>query len=507
MSKLRQLLRLYSQGESKLNISKLTGLSRNTVKKYIKIFIEKELTIEDISALSDEQLDKLFDLDYVLYESDRYKQLMELLPEYEKRLKKRNVSRESLWKEYILKYPEGYMIAQFKRYIRKWIRHNNPVMHIEHKVGDKMYIDFTGEKLSIINKTTGEIKTVEVFVSILGSSQYTYVEAVESQSKENFIRACENALYYYGGVPKAIVPDNLKSAVTKSDKYEPTLNEAFEDFASHYNTAILPARVYKPKDKALVEGAVKIVYRRIFDEIKENEHYTIEELNNAILDKLEGYNDILLTGRPYSRKQLFDELEKKELHPLSNYRYELKRKQTGTVHIDGHVCLRENKNYYSVPYKFIGSIVRLIYSNRQVDIYHRNILISSHPISYKMFYYSTDNEHLASTHKFVNEWNPERYINWATSIDQNVSIYIKQVLQSKPHPEQAYKTCHGILMFERKYSRERLINACKRAIEYNIYNYGTIKNILENGYDKIEEPSLFGFIPDHPNIRGEEYYQ
>ena len=440
MSKLRQLLRLNSQGESKLSISRLTGLSKNTVKKYLRIASDKGFTIQDIEELSDEQLDISFGMESVLPEPDRYKHLMKLLPVYEKRLKKRNVSRESLWAEYIAQYPDGYRIAQFKRHIRKWIRHNNPVMHIEHKIGDKMFVDFTGEKLSIIDKTTGEIIPVEVFVSILGATQYTYVEAVKNQTKENFIMACENALYYYGGVPRAIVPDNLRSAVTKSDRYEPSLNEAFEDFANHYHTAILPARAYKPKDKALVEGAVKIVYRRIFDEIKDKEYYSIEELNQAIWEKLKAYNNIKLTGKLYCRQQIFEELEKRELQPLADHRYELKRKQAGTVHVNSYVCLREDKNYYSVPYKFIGSKVQIIYSNNQVDIYHRHVLIASHSRSNKQFFYTTDKDHLPSSHKFISEWNPERYIKWAESIDQNVTSYIKQVIERKPHPEQAYKS-------------------------------------------------------------------
>jgi transposase len=259
MSKLRQLIRLYSQGESKLNISELTGIARNTVKKYIKLFDEKRLRIEEIESLSDEQLEMLMGLESSILQPERYQKLISLLPEYAKRLKKRNVNRKTLWKEYITQYPNGYKLAQFKRHVRKWLKYTNPVMHIEHKARDKMFIDFTGEKLHILDPQTGEHIAQKIFLSVLGWSQYTYIEAVESQLKEDLIMACENALRFYGGVHRAIVPDNLKSAVKKIDRYEPTLNEAFEDFASHYNTAILPARVYKPKDKALMEGAVKIV--------------------------------------------------------------------------------------------------------------------------------------------------------------------------------------------------------------------------------------------------------
>jgi len=508
MSKLRQLLRLHSQGESKLNISKLTNLSRNTVKKYIKFYLDKGLTVESIEAINDEKLDKLFGIDAGIEQPDRAKTLMTLLPEYAKRLKKRNVTRESLWKEYIAEFPEGYRIAQFKRHISKWLKFSNPTMHINHKVGDKMFIDFTGEKLNVINKNTGEIIPHEVFVCVLGSSQYTYFEAVESQRVADFIQACENALRFYGGVPKAIVPDNLKSAVIKGDRYEPTLNQAFEDFASHYNTAILPARPYKPKDKSLVEGAVKITYRRVFDKINEKEHYTLKELNNALWAELKPYNDVILTGKPYSRQHLFDEIERQELHPLPERTYELRRKQSSTVSANGHVCLRDDKNYYSVPYKFIGSHVQLFYSNSQIDIYHRYTLIATHIRNRTPYFYTSDNDHMASTHRFVSEWNPERYIGWAEQIDKEyVAAYIKKVLDSKMHPEQAYKSSQGILSFERKYGRERLINACKRGIEFGLYGYSAIKKILANNYDTVIESEQLGVIPEHNNIRGEDYYK
>jgi len=241
MSKLRQILRLYCQGEKKLKISELTGISRNTLKKYLKIFQHLGLTINDIEARSDKELDQLFGDNLVQEPSDKYKTLEALFPAIEKELKRRGMTRQILWERYIARYPDGYKLTQFKYHYQQWIKRSKPVMHIDHVAGDKMYIDFAGEKLHIVNKSTGEITNVEVFISVLGASQLTYVEAVLSQCKEDFISCCEHALVYYGGVPKAIVPDNLKSAVTKSSLYEPTLNQAFENFALHYSTTILPA--------------------------------------------------------------------------------------------------------------------------------------------------------------------------------------------------------------------------------------------------------------------------
>ncbi len=217
-------------------------------------------------------------------------------------------------------------------------------MHIQHKAGDKMYVDYAGKKLNLVDKETGEVKQVEFFVAILGSSQHTYAEATMSQGKQDFITSVENALHFYGGVPAAIVPDNLKSAVTKSNRYEPTLNETFYDFSEHYATTILPARAYKPRDKSLVEGAVKILYTRIYSIIQKNTYFDLKSLNKAIWKALKVHNNTNLSGRSYSRYQLFKEVEQKELSALPLHRYELKQQSFATVMQNGHVCLGQDKH-------------------------------------------------------------------------------------------------------------------------------------------------------------------
>jgi transposase len=256
MSKLRQMLRLYSQGESKLRISDLTGVSRNTLKKYLNIYARLGLTAALIEQQSDQELDHLFGENLLPEPCARYKTLEPYFPKIEKDLKKRGVTRYLLWEKYYAEHPDGYKVSQFKYHYQQWFKRSKPAMHIDHIAGDKMYIDYAGKKLHLVNKDTGEIGDVEVFISVLGASQLTYVEGILSQRNEDLISGCERCLYYYGGVPLAIVPDNLRSAVTKSDRYEPTLNQAFENFASHYSTTILPARVYKPKDKANVKFIV-----------------------------------------------------------------------------------------------------------------------------------------------------------------------------------------------------------------------------------------------------------
>jgi transposase len=380
---------------------------------------------------------------------------------------------------------------------------------MEHKAGDKLYVDFAGDKLEIINEQTGEVKPVEVFVAILGASQLTYVEAVMTQQKEDFIFACENALHYCGGVPQAIVPDNLKSAVSKSSKYEPTLNETFADFAEHYGTAILPARAYRPRDKALVENAVRIIYTRIYVKVKRQQYFTLQDLNLAILTALEEHNNAPLRGRNYSRRQQFNEVEKNVLMPLPELRYELKKHQYATVAKNGHVGLSADKHYYSVPYRFIGKKVKLLYSRSSVEIFYNYERIALHERTKSAYRYTTQKDHMASTHRFVSEWTPERFTSWAAGIHEDVRLYVLKVLDRKQHPEQAYKSCMGILGFAKKVGNDRLIKACQRALGYGAYNYKTIQKILERELDLRDTPDETDQLqmPFHDNIRGENYYQ
>ena len=237
----------------------------------------------------------------------RFKALEDFFPTMEKALKSRENTKEKLWKQYVELHPDGYRLSQFKQYYLQWLKVRNPVMHIEHKAGEKMYVDYAGQKLLIIDPEKEDTAVAEVFVAVLGSSQLTYVEATYSQQKEDFITSCENALHYFGGVPNAIVTDNLKAAVTRSNRYEPTLNEAFKDFVSHYSMAALPATPYKPKYKALVEGAVKLIYRSIYSVVKGKIYSHLDMLNSTIREALEEYNNRPMKGRPYSRRQLFEE--------------------------------------------------------------------------------------------------------------------------------------------------------------------------------------------------------
>lgn len=481
-------------------------MPRTMLKNYIGKFRRSGLTFEEINELTDADLEDLFVLPQDAL-SEKIKMLHSLFPAMEKELRNKRVTKKLLFEEYRQKHPDGVGFSQFKCYFAQWKSRIVPSMRKEHKAGDKLFVDFAGEKLTITEKGSEEKKMLEVFVAVLGASQLTFAQAVRSQQKEDFIPACEDALHYFGGVPAAIVPDNLRPAVTKSDKYEPTINETFADFAEHYGTTILPARAYKPKDKALVEIAINILYTRVYARLREKEFHSIEELNNAIYVALEDHNNQLMAGKDYSRRQKFEEIERTSLLPLPALRYEFKKQQFSTVMKNGHVALSQDKHYYSVPYNFIGKKVKVMYSRYTVEIFHNYDRIAVHKRHKSPFNYTTNKDHLPPAHRFVSELNTDRLIIWANDIHKDVRLYINQILDQKQHPEKSHKMCLGVLTLSKKVGNERLARACRRAMDYEIRDYKTVKRILEQGLDYYTDELEELPMPEHDNIRGENYYQ
>lgn len=507
MYNIRHLLRLHSQKQTTNEIKMQTGVSRTVLKKLIREFQESGLTFEEINELSDEDLAELFTKPEEEPMSEKYQTLLNLFPYIERELKRKGVTKVLLWEEYIKKHPDGVQWSQFKKSFRKWKTRVVPIMRKEHKAGDKLFIDYAGNKLSIIDKETGEQKPVEVFVAILGASQLTFVQAVMTQTKVDFIPACEDALHYIGGVPAAIVPDNLRTAVSKSNRYEPTINETFSDFAEHYGTTILPTRAYKPKDKALVEIAINIIYTRIYAKLRNIKFYSLEELNKAITEALEEHNNQPITGRNISRRQQFEEMERAALNPLPALRYEFKKRFYATVLRHGHVSLSADKHYYSVPFHHIGKKVKVMYSRYNVEIYYNYERIAVHKRLQSAYKYTTDPEHLPVAHRFVYELTTDKLLSQADEIHKDVRFYISKIIGKKQHQEQAQKICLGVLSLGPRYGNDRLTRACQRALDYGIYNYRTVKRILENGLEKYDDVIDDIKMPEHENIRGRDYYQ
>jgi transposase len=512
MFTIRQVLRLYASGRGTKYISQSTGVARNTVKKYLYRYVQLKITLEELDRMSDAQMSKAFLVKQsVAIPDKRVTDLEALLPSLVIMLKKRGVTKQMVYEKYIASCPDGYKSSAFRERLNAFTHQGKGSMRMEHKAGDKMFVDYTGKKLQVVDKLNGEITDVEVFVAILGCSQLTFVMAMASQRKEDFIMGCEQALHFYGGVPQAIVPDNLKSAVTKASKYEAQLNDNFAAFAEHYHTFGFPTRTYKPKDKALVEGAVKIIYTTIFSKIDSKVYHSLDDLNIDILQHLQVHNNSLLTGQKYSRLQQFEELEKQTLQPLNPYPFELMSVQLSTVNKYGHVLLSVDKRYYSVPFKLIGKRLKIKYSTRKLSVYDDIEIVAVHDrFSGKGHKYITIQDHLASQHKYLSEWNPQKFMEMATAIDEVVANYISKILSREMYPEQSYKSCSGVLNLAKRVGNQRLINACRRADGYGLYNYGIIDQILRSKADNIafedDEPTNPS-IPLHENIRGQEYYE
>lgn len=508
---IREIIRMKDNGLSNSQISKSLGKSRTTIVKYLGVIETSGFCPKELLKLKAEALSELFEVCNDLNPANReqiHKDLYSFFPYVEKELKRVGVTRHILWGEYKIKHPEGIMYSQFCEHFNKWCQKSEGYMPTTHKAGEKLFIDYAGKKLHIIDRETGEIKPVEVFVATLGASQYTYVEASFSQQIPDFIGSVQNCLHYLGGVPACIIPDNLKSAVTKSNKYEPHVNEQFACFASHYNTSIMPTRALKPKDKSLVEGAVNITYTRIHAALRNKEFYSIAELNLAINDLLLIYNQTPFQKKKHSRTGLFLEIEKDSLKPLPLEKYELRDYKVATVQKNCHVFYSSDKNYYSVPNAYIGKKVKMILTQSVVEIYHNQSRIALHGRSRKHYVYTTLKDHMPVRHTYNTDWSPEYFIAWATKIGTSVKESIEKILQRKQYPEQNYKSCVGILNLAAKTGKERLDNACKRALSYDAVGYNQIKNILERGLDKEEQqPDLFNaVIVHHDNIRGADYY-
>jgi transposase len=510
ISMIKQLLRLYEQGHGIKTIARTLGLSKNTVKRYLHQIELKRLELSELLTQSNEALEFLLSEKECNRET-KLQELEKLFSSFTQELEKPGFTLHYLWCKYKCRYPAGYQYSQFCYHYQKYRESTKAVMHFEYEPGDKLFLDYAGKKLYYVQSDSGEIIECEFFVTVLDYSRYTYAEASLSQRKEDFISSVQNALHYYRGVPKVLIPDNLKSAVEKSCRYDPCLNEDFLDMANHYGCAVMPARSYKPRDKSLVENHIRILYTRVHAELSPFTFFSLKDLNEAIFRCIEKHNCLLFQGKDYSRKQVFEESELQILSPLPEERYEIKKINWVTVMKNSHVQLREDKHYYSIPYRYIGEKVKLSYTSKDVSIYLKGERIAYHLRERKSYKYTTVKEHLPSHHRFVSEWNPEKFTRWAEGIHPAVKAYIEGILSQQAYPETLYRACVGVLSLSKKAGRERLIKACQMGIQMNTYSYGFISRIISNGTDKLLTESDFEKtapqLPEHENLRGEDYYK
>jgi len=508
MRHLRKLLALTY--ESKLgvrDVSRLTGVSKTTISEYLVRFRRTGMSSEESLRLTDTELLELFESEKQ-EESEQYTELSALFPEYAKRLKKRGMTKQFLWEEYRKKHPDGYRYSQFCHHFGIFLESGEVTMRQPHEPGDMAYIDYTGETFPYY--PDGEERRAQIYVAVLGASELGYIEAAESQKQEDFLRSTERALRYFGGVPRALVPDNLKSAVIKASKYEPEINQLFDDFAEYYRTTILPARAYKPKDKSLAENTVKLTYQRIFAPLYGKRFHSLAELNQAIAELLEAHNARKLTKLQISRRQLFEEIERSALKTLPSEPYPMKYFEHHKVAPDYHFILSEDKHYYSVPWQLKGERVKVIFDERNVAVYHDNVRVAQHRRCRKKGKYTTVAEHMPKHHQFFQSWSAEKFTSWAQSVGEETFLLVSRLLNDKPHEQQAYKSCLGVLNLAKEVGSERLNWACRRALNYSRISYQDVRAYLDDilRQEKEEDHQILLFASaQHKNLRDSAIYK
>mgnify|MGYP001640130621 FL=1 len=514
--RIKNILRCYAAGMGIKETASTFHTSRNTVRKYVRLFLSSGKSINQLLSLSEEQLHEMFGGTESRRRGPSSKriELEALLPGYVSRLTRKGMSVRKLFKEYHSEYPDGLQLSSFKRAVRQYKFHIKVVGHVEHYAADQMYVDFAGDRLEVVDEMTGETKKAEVFVAILPFSHYTYCEAVWSQRKEDLIKGCGNAMLYFEGAPAAIVPDNLKAAVTRSDRNEPVINDDFAAFAEHYGCAVYPARVRHPKDKALVENTVKLLCRSVYLDIEGMTFSSLDGLNTAIRISLLDFNEKVMAGREASRKEMFLRGEKDYLRPLPLKRYVMKEKKLMTVGRNSYVSLF--KHHYSVPKEHVGKRVTILYDADTVEIYCGMNLVAVHDRSDVPYAYSWKKEHNLPGHYGPYDKDLEELFRRASEIDNIVLNYLREVERVMQYPPKAFRACRGILTLEKKYGRDRLVAACACAEQKLQYGYQALREVLELGEDADFLPDEDGRIqPDmtspipltHKNIRGRDYYR
>lgn len=512
MEQIRTILQQSSAGASIRSITAATGMSRNTVRGYLRTLRDKGFTAKTALELSDLALSGvLFEQDSTVMMDAHYINLQARLSYYARELKKRHVTRQLLWEEYRQEHPDGYGYTRFCHYLNEHINQKDVTAMFSHRAAEKLMVDFAGDKLSYIDRWSGEVIGCDVLIVALPFSSYVYCEALPSQRQEHFIGGMANALTYLGGVPECIVCDNMKSAVKKANRYEPSFTDLIEQMALHYGVTFMAARPRKPRDKATVETSVNVAYRRIYGKLRNLLCYDIHELNGAIRSELEALNRRHFKGRDYSREDIFRQYEQALLKPLPASVFEVKKKVSAKVQRNYHVILGEDMHQYSVPYRYVGKQVNVVYTTDWVEVYCQHDRIAVHSRNYRSHAYSTQSAHMPDNHKAVMDqkgWDADYFLREAGKAGTNVHKAIAQLLGSKAFPEQTYNSCLGILRLGKKYGPDRLEAACALLDQGPRVNYGIIHNILKNNMDKQVGSALNKDFktPAHDNVRGAQHF-
>jgi len=505
MRKIQEVLRLkLAQGLSNRQIAKACGIARPTVGEYLRRAAEAGLAWPLPADLDEASLERqLFPPPPLLPAQTRG------VPDWSRvhqELKRKGVTLFLLWQEYRETHPEGYQYSWFCDHYRTWQGKLDIVMRQDHRAGEKLFVDYAGQTIPVVDRGTGEIREAQIFVAVLGASNYTYAEATWTQGLPDWIGSHRRAFVFLGGVPELVVPDNLRAGVSKAHRYEPDTNPTYQDMAAHYGVAVLPARVRRPRDKAKVEAGVLVVERWILAALRRRTFFSLSELNAAIAGLLEKLNVRPFKKLPGCRRAHFEALDKPALKSLPAAPYEYAEWKKARVHIDYHVAVEGH--YYSVPHALIKKQLDVRITQHTLECFYRGNRVASHRRSQQKGRHTTIPAHMPESHRQAGEWTPQRLSSWAAKTGPATEKLITTVLTSRRHPQQAYRSCLGILRLGKAYGDVRLEAACRRALILGSHSYKSIESILKHRLDDkpLAEQQELALPEDHDNIRGPSYY-
>ena len=505
MRKIKEVLRLRSLGQSPGAIAQSLGVGESTVRRYVRRAERAGLEWPLPPELGDADLESRF---FPPPPAAGASRPVPDWAEVQRELRRKGVTLQLLWLEYRAAHPEdGYQYTQFCEHYRRWRGRLDPVLRQEHRAGEKVFVDYAGQTMPVVDTATGEIRDAQIYVGVLGASNLTFVEATWTQTLPDWIGSHVHMFSYFGGSTSAIVPDNLRSGVTRACFYDPDINPTYQDLATHYNSAVLPARPHHPRDKAKVESGVLVAERWILAPLRNHTFHGLVELNRALAERLE-----LLNERPFqklegSRRSLFEAIEREALQPLPSRPFEVAERRKAGVNIDYHVDVLGH--YYSVPHQLTGQPAEVRITGTGVEIFHDGRRVAVHVRSSRKGGYTTEPGHRPKSHQEHLEWSPSRIIRWAAKTGPSTAALVQHILEHRPHPEHGYRACLGILRLGDSYGPERLEAASARALKIGGTTYRSVKSILEHGLDSetpLEEQTTLELPKDHPHVRGPSYY-
>lgn len=504
MRKIREILRL--KFETKLSarqIARSTQVARSTIGEYERRFIASGLTWP-LSQISDAELEqRLFPPPPTLPAAQR------AVPDWahtQQEMRRPGVTLFLLWQEYKAEQPDGFGYSWFCDQYRHYKGKLDLVMRQEHRAGEKLFVDYAGQTAEVVERSTGEVRSAQIFVAVLGASSYTFAEATWTQQLSDWTGSHVRAFAFFGGVSEVIVPDNLRSGVTKANRYEPDLNPSYLDLANHYGTAVIPARVRRPQDKGKAESGVQLVERWILAALRNRTFFSLRELNQAIGELLQRLNERPFKKLPGCRRASFEALDKPALLPLPPHPYEFAQWKKVRVHIDYHVEIEGH--YYSVPHPLVKKQLDARFTATTVECFHKGERVASHVRSSSKGHHSTVAEHMPKSHREYAQWTPQRLIHWAEQTGPATAGLIQQILQRRNYPQQGFRSCLGIMRLTKGYGDERLEAACRRALTLGACSYKSVESILRKGLDRsapVQQKEL-DLSLEHDNIRGSDYY-